>query len=70
MREREPKLEELLTEAMKHERANVKRKDAKVLEILQFKDQQIAELTQSMADFKVLKDALNESKEKLAQVTE
>ena len=39
LREREPKLEELLTEAMKHERANQKRKDAKVLEILQFKDQ-------------------------------
>ena len=33
LREREPKLEELLTEAMKHERANQKRKDAKVLEI-------------------------------------
>ena len=39
LREREPKLEELLTEAMKHERATQKRKDAKVLEILQFKDQ-------------------------------
>ena len=39
LREREPKLEELLTEAMKHERATQKRKDSKVLEILQFKDQ-------------------------------
>lgn len=45
LREREPKLEELLSEAMKVERAGQKRKDAKILEILQFKDQQITELT-------------------------
>ena len=35
---REPKLEELLIEAMKHERINQDKKDKKVLEILQFKD--------------------------------
>ena len=38
LREREPKLEELLEEAIKVERAGQKKKDAKVLEILQFKD--------------------------------
>lgn len=38
LREREPKLEEVLLEAMKHERANQEKKDKKVLEILQFKD--------------------------------
>ena len=34
LREREPKLEELLLEAMKHERAIQDNKDKKVLEIL------------------------------------
>jgi hypothetical protein len=34
LHEHEPKLEELLLEAMKHERANQEKKDKKVLEIL------------------------------------
>ena len=60
LREREPKLEELLGEAMKVERAGQKRKDAKILEILQFKDQQITELTQALADHKVVKQVMQE----------
>jgi hypothetical protein len=43
LREREPKLEEFLMEAMKHERSIQENKDKKVLEILQFKDAQIEE---------------------------
>ena len=45
LREREPKLDELLTEAMKGERALQKTKDTKILQILQFKDQQLNEMT-------------------------
>ena len=60
LREREPKLEELLSEAMKVERAGQKRKDAKILEILQFKDQQITELTKALADHKVVKQVMQE----------
>ena len=44
LRQREPKLEELLAEAMKHERANQAQKDQKVLDILQFKDKSIEKL--------------------------
>ena len=36
LREKEPKLEELISEAIKHEKANQERKDQKILEILQF----------------------------------
>lgn len=39
LNERDPKLDELLTEAMRHEKATQKKKDTKILEILQFKDQ-------------------------------
>ena len=45
---------------MKVERAGQKRKDAKILEILQFKDQQITELTQALADHKVVKQVMQE----------
>ena len=48
LREKEPKLEELLTEAMKKERASQAQKDQKVLEILQYKDQQIGEMQQHL----------------------
>ena len=38
LREREPNLELLLDEALKHERAAQARKEQKVLEIFQYKD--------------------------------
>lgn len=60
LREREPKLEELLEESIKVERAGQKRKDAKVLEILQFKDKNITELTQALADHKVVKQVMQD----------
>lgn len=53
---------------MRHEKANQKRKDAKVLEILQFKDQQIAELQQALSDHKILKQALQTSRDQLQEV--
>ena len=66
LREREPKLDELLTEAMRGERALQKTKDTKILQILQFKDQQLGEMTQALADAKLLQATLAESQEKLA----
>ena len=41
LREKEPKLEELLDEALRMEKSNQEKKDQKILEILQYKDKQI-----------------------------
>ena len=72
LRAREPKLEELLIEAMKHERVNQERKDKKVLEILQFKDHQIDDLTlrlQQAEDAAILAKQRQEQKMRETQAT-
>ena len=60
MNEREPNLDELLTLALKNERASQERKDQKVLEILNVKDAQLSDVQSQLDQEKLLRTTLND----------
>ena len=70
MSEREPNLDELLTLALKNERATQERKDQKVLEILNVKDAQLSDVQNQLDQEKLqrmtLNDQFHESEDRLS----